>query len=198
MTLFHQIQNFDYFISSKVNGEWHNDFFDVVFLLMREAAVWLPVYIFLLLFMVTNFRKPGWFWSLSLGITVIISNFISSNLIKDNIIRLRPCQDPELFGKIRILANYCPSSSSFVSSHATNHFALAMFIYLTLRKIAGKWVSWFFLWAALISYAQVYVGVHFFTDVISGAIAGIIIGYIAAMIFNSKTGLKPSIYLQSV
>lgn len=198
MTLFQKIQSFDYYVSSKVNGEWHNNFFDVFFLLMREAAVWLPLYIFLLLFMVINFKRQGWLWSMYLGVTVIISNYISSNLIKDNIMRLRPCQDPALFGKVRIVAGYCPSSSSFTSSHAANHFTVAMFIYLTLRHVAGKWVAWFFLWAAIICYAQIYVGVHFFTDVISGALAGIIIGYIAAKIFNSKAGLRSSNYLQRV
>ncbi|GAC1388846.1 MAG: hypothetical protein NVSMB45_18710 [Ginsengibacter sp.] len=196
MTFYQRIQEFDYYVSSKVNGEWHTDFFDVVFLLMREAAVWLPLYVFLLVFIVMNFKKQGWIWGGFLGVTVVISNYISSNLIKDNIMRLRPCQDPALYGKIRALANYCPSSSSFTSSHATNHFTIAMFIYLTLRNIAGKWVAGFFLWAALISCAQVYVGVHFFTDVTGGAIAGIIIGYIAALIFNMKIGLGTTNYLQ--
>ena len=196
MTLYQRILELDYYVSSKVNGEWHTGFFDVAFLLVREAAIWLPLYVFLLVFIVMNFKKQGWIWGGYLGMTVIISNYISSNLIKDNIMRLRPCQDPALFGKIRALANYCPSSSSFTSSHATNHFTVAMFIYLTLRNVAGKMVAWFFLWAAVISYAQVYVGVHFFTDVICGAIAGIIIGYIAALIFNSKVGLGNANYLR--
>lgn len=47
-----------------------------------------------------------------------------------------------------------------------------------------------FLWAFAISYAQVYVGVHFPFDVFCGAIAGLILGYIPAKIFNNKIGLE--------
>ena len=183
------VNNFDYSLFSKINGQWHVPFFDKVFLLFREAAFWIPLYFFLLLFITINFKKKGYWWTLYLTIAVIISNFVSSNLIKENIFRYRPCQDPFLIGKVRVLANYCPSSSSFTSSHATNHFAIAMFLFLTLKEVVGKWIGLIFIWSALICYAQVYVGVHFPTDVLAGAIGGTIIGYIAARIFNSKIGL---------
>lgn len=191
MSLTDTVKQFDYDLFSKINGSWHNSFFDTFFLLIREAALWIPFYIFLLLFITINFKRKGWWWAASLGLTVIISNYISSNLIKDHVLRLRPCHDPALFNKMRVLANYCPSSSSFTSSHATNHFAISIFIFLTFKNISGKWTVLIFLWAALISYAQVYVGVHFPTDVIAGAIAGTIIGYIAAKTFNKKVGLTP-------
>jgi undecaprenyl-diphosphatase len=85
---------------------------------------------------------------------------------------------------------YCPVSSSFTSSHAANHFAAAMFIFTTFRKtISPKW-AFLFLWAFAISYAQVYVGVHFPFDIFCGAIAGVILGYIPATIFNKKIGLE--------
>jgi undecaprenyl-diphosphatase len=85
---------------------------------------------------------------------------------------------------------YCPESSSFTSSHAVNHFAAAMFIFTTFRKsLSWKWAL-LFIWAFLISYAQVYVGVHFPFDVFCGAIVGVILGYIPAKIFNTTIGLE--------
>jgi len=85
---------------------------------------------------------------------------------------------------------YCPQSSSFTSSHAANHFAAAMFIFTTFKKsVSAKW-AFLFLWAAMISYAQVYVGVHFPFDIFCGAIVGVILGYIPASIFNKKFGLE--------
>ena len=82
--------------------------------------------------------------------------------------------------------------SSFTSSHAVNHFAAAMFIFTTFRKaVSPKW-AYIFVWAFAISYAQVYVGVHFPFDTICGAIVGVILGYIPAIIFNKKIGLLPN------
>ncbi|WP_431214988.1 phosphatase PAP2 family protein [Puia sp. P3] len=105
--------------------------------------------------------EKGWWWSAYLIMTAIIGDLISSKLIKDTlVVRTRPCGDPLLADSVRFIAAYCPSSSSFTSSHACNHFALAFFIYRTLRH-TSRWWSLVFVWAFLISYAQVYVGVHF-------------------------------------
>jgi undecaprenyl-diphosphatase len=105
----------------------------------------------------------------------MLSDYVSSTLIKENFIRIRPCSDPFLAGNIRFLVAYCPQSSSFTSSHAVNHFAAAMFIFTTFKKsVSDKWAL-LFLWAAAISYAQVYVGVHFPFDIFCGAIVGVIL-----------------------
>ena len=94
-----------------------------------------------------------------------------------------------MIGYVRMLLNHCSGGLSFPSSHATNHFGAAVFIYCTLKKYLGNWSYLFFLWAASICYAQVYVGVHYPTDVLGGAIIGSIIGYIVALIYNKKIGL---------
>ena len=120
----------------------------------------------------------------------MMSDYVSSTLIKENFFRLRPCHDPVLSGNIRFLVAYCPQSSSFTSSHAVNHFAAAMFIFTTFKKsVSSKW-AFLFLWAAAISYAQVYVGVHFPFDILCGAVLGVILGYIPGAIFNNKVGLE--------
>jgi len=86
---------------------------------------------------------------------------------------------------------HCGSGYSFTSSHATNHFALAVFIFLTLGKL-GWYFRWpFILWATIIAYSQVYVGVHFPLDIISGAILGTLIGFILAILFNRYVGFQP-------
>jgi undecaprenyl-diphosphatase len=88
---------------------------------------------------------------------------------------------------MRFLANYCPSSSSFTSSHACNHFAMAFFIYRTLRQ-TSPWWSLVFVWAFMISYAQVYVGVHYPLDVICGAVVGSLIGLTTSRLFRLQAG----------
>lgn len=173
-----------------MNGQWHNSFFDVFFPFIREPTLWVPFYFFLVVFITINYKTIGWVWVAFFLINVALSDTVSSRLIKDNFFRLRPCRDPALFDHIRFLVSYCPISSSFTSSHAVNHFAAAMFIFTTFRKtMSGAWAL-LFVWAGAISYAQVYVGVHFPFDVFCGTIVGLILGYIPATIFNRKFGLE--------
>lgn len=170
-------------------GNWHNEGLDSMMLFIRNRDTWWPLYIFLLVFAILNFKKKAIWWILFAAVTVILANLISSNLIKENIFRLRPCNDPSLADSIRVIVNYRPQSSSFTSSHATNHFAMGTFFYFTLKNIIGKWGLLFFLWASLICMAQVYVGVHFPLDVIGGALIGFIFGYLMAKLFNKNFDL---------
>jgi undecaprenyl-diphosphatase len=81
-------------------------------------------------------------------------------------------------------------SGSFTSNHAANHFALATFCFITLKS-AFKGYTWlFYLWAALIGYAQVYVGVHYPLDVLGGAAMGIFIGMLAGSFFQRRIRLE--------
>lgn len=186
------IKQLDYHLFSKMNGQWHTPVLDKIIPFVREPFVWLPFYFFLVLFTTINFKKRGFYWTLFFAFNGILSDYISSSVIKENFIRLRPCHEPALADSIRFLVNYCPVSSSFTSSHAVNHFAAAMFIFTTFKEaVSPKW-AFIFLWAFLIAYAQVYVGVHFPFDVFCGSIVGLIIGYIPAKIFNSKIGLLKS------
>ncbi|MEO8412930.1 MAG: phosphatase PAP2 family protein [Ginsengibacter sp.] len=185
-----RIKQLDYFLFSKMNGQWHNSFFDWSIPFIRESYLWIPFYFFLILFTTINFKIKGWYWVLFFLLNVIISDTVSSRLIKNYFTRLRPCREPSMAATIRFLVSYCPESSSFTSSHAVNHFAAAMFIFTTFKKtISPKW-AFLFLWAFFISYAQVYVGVHFPFDVCCGAIVGLILGYIPAKIFNKIIGLE--------
>ncbi|MEO6671082.1 MAG: phosphatase PAP2 family protein [Ferruginibacter sp.] len=171
-------------------GNWHNDVVDSVMLFIRNRDTWWPLYLFLLVFAIINLKKKAFWWIIFAAITVIVSNFISSDLVKEHVFRLRPCNDPRLADTIRILVNYRPQSSSFTSSHATNHFAMATFFYFTLNKLIGKWALLFFLWSGLICLAQVYVGVHFPLDVICGGLIGFIFGYLTAKLYNKKFDLS--------
>jgi membrane-associated phospholipid phosphatase len=172
-----------------INYKWHNSVFDTLMPLFRNASFWYPLYLFLLLFVLINFKKNGGWWILFAALTVVLTNFISSDLIKEHIIRVRPCNEEAIADWVRVLVGYRPQSSSFTSSHATNHFGMAVFFFLTLRTQFSKWPSLFLIWAAIICYAQVYVGVHYPLDVISGAIIGILIGYLSANMFNKYFGL---------
>lgn len=173
-----------------INDHWRNGFMDSLMPFLRNAPFWNPLYLFLILFAVLNYKKMGWLWILGMAITIITTNYISSDIVKAFIYRLRPCNDPSIADWIHITVGYRPKSSSFTSSHAANHFGIAMFLYLTYKHKFPKWIpALFFIWAAAISYSQVYVGVHYPLDVAGGAIIGIVIGYLYAKAFNKYIGL---------
>ena len=180
----------DKYLFELINNRWHNDFFDLVMPFIRNAQTWMPLYLFLLVFLIMNFDKNKWWWLLFAAFIPVLTDFISSDLIKNNIPRLRPCNDPSMIDTVRFLLNYRPQSSSFTSSHAANHFALGTFFYFTFKPKIGKWGYLFFVWAIIISYAQIYVGVHFPLDVICGALVGFAIGYFSSSLFNQKFSLS--------
>ena len=184
-----QLLTLDRHLFRLINSRWANPFFDWLMPCLRNSVAWVPLYLFLLLFVLMNYKKTGWWWFIFAASTVILTDFISSTIIKENVWRLRPCNDPEYANWINILVGYRPRSSSFTSSHAANHFGMAIFFYTTFRKNFDQWPLLFFIWAFGISYAQVYVGVHYPLDIFCGALIGILIGYLSGRSFKRNYGL---------
>ncbi len=185
----HQLLELDKQLFTIINSKWHSNFLDATLPLSRHAMIWAPFYLFMILFALINFKKTGIWWVLFAAGTVTLTNFISSDLIKENIFRLRPCNDADMTSGLRFLLSYRPQSSSFTSSHAANHFGLAAFFFFTLNAKIGKWAWLFFAWATIVSYAQVYVGVHYPLDVICGGLVGFLFGYLSARSFNKNYSL---------
>ena len=154
----------------------------------RNPYYWAPLYIFFLVFIPMNFKSRGWWWVVLFLCTVSITDIISSQIFKEAFERLRPCQDPDFLQNVRLLVNRCSGGFSFTSSHAANHFGMATFFYFTTRSLFKSWSAIGFIWAAVISYAQVYVGVHYPLDVICGAVTGIVFGLFMGMFFNKRFG----------
>ncbi len=193
LTLLQQLLHFDYEMMIYVNRIWVHPVIDNLALFMRESIFHVPLYIFILIYVIQRFGVKGVWWFLGAISIVAISDLVSSHIIKDYFDRPRPCRDPILVHQIRFLAKYCGANGSFTSSHAVNHFAFASYAFFTLGK-TNRWVKYLFLWAGVIAYSQVYVGVHFPSDVLFGAILGMLFGWGAARIANQALSLhQPSI-----
>ncbi|WP_291909638.1 phosphatase PAP2 family protein [Chitinophaga sp. CB10] len=175
-----------------INGQWHNALLDVIMPILREPYIWAPLYLFLALFVTINFGWRGFFWIVFFLITFGISDQLSL-FLKDYFGRIRPCRDPVVSHYTRVLVVYCPMSGSFTSNHAANHFALATFCFLTLKSFFGRYTLLFYLWAAAIAYAQVYVGVHYPLDVTGGAVLGSLIGLLSGSFFSRRIRLEPEL-----
>lgn len=148
-------------------------------LFLREKRNWIPLYLSLIVFFFIkfNYKKATCILLLALA-TIGISDTLSSKIIKPSVQRPRPChENSTLPHPPNLLVKACGGGYSFTSSHATNHFALAVFLAWILAPFWKYSKPFFLLWAACISYAQVYVGLHYPFDVVSGGILGAIIGF---------------------
>ncbi|RYG02682.1 MAG: phosphatase PAP2 family protein [Chitinophagaceae bacterium] len=142
----------------------------------------------LILFIIINFGVRGLWWVIALLLTAACADIISGQIIKPLVMRIRPCQDIVIGPQLRFFIKYCPGNYSFTSSHAASYFAQAMFLHLTLKTI-WRYSLVFFLWAFLISYTQVYVGVHYPFDVLCGGILGCGIGVAISKMYLKQAGM---------
>jgi undecaprenyl-diphosphatase len=191
MLLLSFLQNliqFDHWFFKKINSQWTNSFFDFLMPYLRQSEVWVPLYLFLAVFAVVNFKKNGWWWIVLFLCTVALTDMVSTRLFKNVFERLRPCSNPEFVSYVRLMIRECAGGYSFTSNHAANHFGIATYFYFTMRHYFPKWAWIGFPWAFAICYAQIYVGVHYPLDILGGAIIGVIFGLFVAMFFNRKFG----------
>lgn len=187
-SLLHKLEQWDQWLFIQINNYQSNPFFDSIMPYLRIAYFWIPLYLFLLVFIPANFKNRGWWWCLIFLCTVSLCDMTSTNLFKNVFHRLRPCADIDFFQNVRLLVDSCGGKYSFTSNHATNHFGMATFIFVTLRPVVKKWVWLAFLWAAIIGYAQVYVGVHYPFDILGGAAIGFLFGWMLGTFFNKRFG----------
>ena len=191
-SFFESLQSIDQNLFVYINRDATHPILDTLMPYFRESTFWIPFYVFLIVFVFVNFGKKGWVWLLFAFITVLLTDQFSSSIIKNWVQRPRPCADHLFSGQVRLLLDHCSGGYSFTSSHATNHFGVATFLFVTLGRFFGNWKYLIFIWAALICYAQVYVGVHYPLDVIIGALLGFTIGHFVCWAYQKSDPLHIS------
>jgi undecaprenyl-diphosphatase len=159
-----------------------NTVFDFYLPVLRNKLFWIPVYVFIISFLFFRYKKAAWLLLLFLILTLGAADIISSHLIKKNVERIRPCNVEQLHTIPRVS---CGSGYSFTSSHAANHFALSVFLILSVaRRRSVKGILFF--WAFIVSFSQVYVGVHYPLDVIMGALLGTFIAFVFYYLYKKS------------
>lgn len=152
--------------------------FDQFWIMVSGIAIWIPFYIILFYFL---FKTFGWknliYISIFIALGVTISDQLAG-IFKYGIARLRPCHDPQLENIMREVK--CGGQYGFYSAHASNTFFLASFLTILLRK-NYKYLPWIlFVWASVVAYSRIYLGVHFPIDVLFGATVGFLLGGLMA------------------
>ena len=164
-----------------INGA-HNEVMDFLMWWVSDKLIWIPLYVFLLYLFYRKYKKYTWLILVSVVVLITLSDQ-GSVFIKDTVMRLRPCHEPALFDLVHRVHDKCGGRYGFVSSHAANTFALAAFVTGALRwKFIPSMMI--FLWAALVGYSRIYLGVHYPLDVVGGALLGAMIGVFISLMLR--------------
>ena len=165
-----------------INGMNH-PIMDEIMWQISSKALWVPMYIFLFYIIYRKIQlKNAIIVSLMIVATVGLADFISVALIKEQVQRYRPSHHAELIEQLHFYHlggghTYQGGMYGFVSSHATNFFALAMIFTLMFKKTYTKTSYVLFIVAVVTSYSRIYLGVHYASDLLGGAILGITVAY---------------------
>ncbi len=159
-----------------INDGWSHPVFDVILVAARNKYVWLPLYILAISWILLNLpSRHSLKTLLFITISIFASDTISSKLIKFQVKRPRPCHELQMEPQV-IQRVECGIGYSFTSSHAANHFCFAAFLIMVFGRYMRRWKYLWWVWAAMVSLAQVYVGLHYPLDVLGGGLLGILIG----------------------
>lgn len=174
--------------------QWDKEFFlflnglgsstwDGFWLFMTGKWSAIPLYAVLLLL---SIRLLGWKGCglLLVAVALLITTTDQlANFFKYGVERLRPCHDEQLFEMMRLVKHSCGGKFGYFSAHASNSMALASFFSILLREKI-KWMPLaLLLWASLVAYSRIYIGVHFPGDVLTGLLVGLFFGWVYARLF---------------
>jgi len=149
----------------------HSPFGDFVMYWLSHRFIWIPLYAFLLFLLARHYKWKAAILLLLVVLLITISDQASVHLFKNVFQRLRPCHEPALEGMVYTLGR-CGGQFGFISSHASNSFALSVFMALLLWNKVRTMAIIMLIWSSMVSYSRVYLGVHYPGDILAGGIVG--------------------------
>lgn len=181
--MFESLKSWDTAIFFFINSI-HNDFFDFLMIWISNKYIWIPFYIFLSYLIIKQFGEKSVLIIIIAILMIVASDQLSTILFKDTIKRYRPTHNIMIKDMVHTVYGYRGGQYGFISSHAANSFAIMTFI-LCILKRNYKYL-WYILpaYAIMIAYSRIYLGVHYPSDIICGALFGSIIAFIFYLIYS--------------
>ncbi|HNW56413.1 MAG TPA: phosphatase PAP2 family protein [Bacteroidales bacterium] len=161
----------------------HSTFWDPIMVALSGKLIWAPLYLAILIYLGYRYKRKFLVIIGLLALSVLLADQGSVQIFKNTVQRLRPCHEPSLEGLVHIVNGKCGGQFGFVSSHAANSFNIAVVSLLFIRK---RWYSIsIVLWAIIVGYSRIYLGVHYPGDVICGSLYGILVGWFIYKLYIS-------------
>jgi undecaprenyl-diphosphatase len=171
MGILNLINQWDKDLFLYLNG-FHNTLWDYTMTLFTLTPVWIPFYLVILAIIVKKYGKKSLWIFLCVALLILFADQFSG-ILKHTVKRLRPSNDPEISQLAHVFFTK-GGLYGFVSAHAANTFSFATFSILLFRN--RLYTIFILVWAMLIAYSRIYLGVHYPGDILGGIILGILIG----------------------
>ncbi len=144
----------------------------------------IPLYALLIYLAYKQFglKKTGVLIVSALLMIVVVNGL--ADFFKYGVARLRPCYDLEVNALMRLVKDSCGGKFGYFSAHAANSMAIATFFSLLLRHGYKYAMPLLLLWACLVAYSRIYIGVHFPLDVLTGIGVGAFFGWLFARLYT--------------
>ena len=161
----------------------HNPIMDVIIFFVCHNLFFIPFFVILIDEVNKEFRNKSLYVLLTIVILIASCDQTICHLINPFFKRLRPSHEPAIQHLVH-LTNAGPGSLyGFISRHVANAFSLLTFLSFVLNK-NNKWLKiLFYIWAMLISFGMIYLGIHYPLDIIFSSVIGILFGYIFRFLF---------------
>lgn len=163
---------------------------DGFMIFMSEKHVWIPLYLLLIFFLAKKYTWTVYQPLLVIGLVLLCTDQTTSSIMKPFFERFRPCKDPEMDGLVHII-DKCRGLYGFASGHAANSFGMAGFFYFSERSKKGIALL---IWASVVAYSRVYLGVHYPGDVVVGAGIGLFSSFIWVMLYKRAAAKSEHIH----
>lgn len=177
----------DTFVFLMVNGH-HNAYFDSVMWLISDKWVWLPMYVSLLYVLLKNYSYKAVFSILiAIGLIILFTDCFTSQIVRPWIGRLRPSNLDNPVSKIvHVVDGYRGGAYGFPSNHASNTWGLTFFVTFLFRR--WRLALFFCFWALFTCYSRMYLGVHYFGDILIGCLFALVGASVSYVLFRKLSG----------
>jgi undecaprenyl-diphosphatase len=156
-------------------NSFNSPFWDNIMWWISGTKSWIPMYLIIVAVIIYKYKWKAVITLLFIALVVTLADQISVKAFKEVFQRFRPSHNPALEDIIHLVKNKHGGKYGFVSSHAANTCAVAFFLFKLFKN--RNFSIFIFIWASIVSYSRIYLGLHYPFDILGGALLGSIIGF---------------------